>query len=46
MACRSWPSKYNRSDKPEMPIQIARFIMAYRQRHVDGKMSGKEFYRQ
>ena len=46
MAIRSWPSKFNRSDKPEMPDQIATFLKAYKIRHVQGKMDGKEFYNQ
>ncbi len=40
---RSWPTKYGNSEKPKMPLQIKTFMQSYITRHVQDKMSPKDF---
>ena len=43
MRIRSWPTKFGSSEKPKMPLQIKTFMQSYVNRHVQDKMSAKDF---
>ncbi len=42
-ATRAWPTTFGHSDKPKMPKQIGTFMQSYVARHVQDKMSAKQF---